>query len=102
MLRRKQSKAYRFVAAFLALLMLASLIPVSHAGLVQAADILESYTVTLTDGSQDGEGNYIPLMQEGVEVTLTDPSQQEAEPHSASTDANGVATFAKCLEDGKT
>lgn len=102
MLRRKQSKAYRFVAAFLALLMLASLIPVSHAGLVQAADILESYTVTLTDGSQDGEGNYIPLMQEGVEVTLTDPSQQEAEPLSASTDANGVATFANCVEDGKT
>ncbi len=102
MLRRKQSKAYRFVAAFLALLMLASLIPVSHAGLVQAADILESYTVTLTDGSQDGEGNYIPLTQEGAEVTLTDPALQEAEPLSASTDANGVATFANCVEDGKT
>ena len=102
MLRRKQSKAYRFVAAFLALLMLASLIPVSHAGLVQAADILESYTVTLTDGSQDGEGNYIPLTQEGAEVTLTDPALQEMEPLSASTDANGVATFANCVEDGKT
>lgn len=102
MLRRKQSKAYRFVAAFLALLMLASLIPVSHAGLVQAADILESYTVTLTDGSQDGEGNYIPLTQEGAEVTLTDPALQEAEPLSASTDANGVATFANCVENGKT
>lgn len=102
MLRRKQSKAYRFVAAFLALLMLASLIPVSHAGLVQAADILESYTVTLTNGSQDGEGNYIPLTQEGAEVTLKDISQQEAELLSASTDANGVATFANCVEDGKT
>lgn len=82
----------KITAAVLAVVMLLTLIPFGT--LVNAfAATVDSYTVTLTDGSST-------IRLDGVEITLT--NKEDASKSWTQTTVNGIATFENCVEVGTT
>lgn len=94
MFYRTKTTKKRFMAGFIAVLLLLGGIPIGNFITAFAATI-SSYTVQLTDES----GNeVVPI--DGVEITITNQSDEEKK-QTEKTD-KGVATFLDFLEEGET
>lgn len=92
MLSNAKKKTSKVMAAIMVVVMLMTMVPLGTFISVFAATV-ESYTITLTDGSS-------AIDLDGVEITLT--NKADTNKSSAKNTVNGVATFENFVEEDET